>query len=216
MAIPETRRGWQTREPNTEQTLEAFASERRRTILSVLDRLSAVTAEELATHVLAAESEKSLTAVSETEVQEVETTLHHQNLPKLEAAGLITCSGGTVSLARYSPCSVWEFISTFETNVHDWDSVFSTFASERYRVVASTLDSGVVPMDRRGLAEAITEHEYGEDHTAHVDELERELHHVVLPKLEALDLLVYDVETERVYPSELLESVTRLVSCLSR
>lgn len=74
--------------------LDALASARRRTVLSVLaDHDGAVSVSGLAARVAAREDEKSPPEVTEHERADVLTTLHHVHLPKLAGADLIEHDG---------------------------------------------------------------------------------------------------------------------------
>lgn len=75
---------------NTSDVHEAFASERRQTILRVLARNSTpVDVSAVARAVAARETDSSIGSVPPDQVEEVHVMLYHVHLPKLEALGLV-------------------------------------------------------------------------------------------------------------------------------
>lgn len=182
-----------------ETVMEALASQRRRTVLDVLTRLSPTPREELATHVAAVEADADLSAVPPDAVQRVERELHHQHLPKLKDAGLVRRPNDLVAATGSAPFEVWEFVSDVDADRLDWNQLFHALTDSRCRAVVATLDDLDAPTNREQLAVTATDrHADGSPWADDVDDVDRHIHHVTLPKLDDTGLLAYDPETGRV------------------
>lgn len=195
--------------------VEALADQRRRTILDVLSRLSPTPREELATHVAAAEADTDLSSVTCDAVQRVELELHHTHLPKLEDAGLVRCPNDAVAATDSVPFEVWEFVSDIDADSLDWNELFRALADDRCRAVVSALGDIDAPTDRERLAaRAASRHADVSTRAEDVEDVERHIHHVTLPRLDDGGLLSYDPETGTVGHGGQDDSLYRLLDAL--
>mgnify|MGYP000483416213 CR=1 FL=1 len=90
-------RGERSRSPELtpNRVFEILESSRRRHVLSYLRRRDReVHVDELAAAVAARENDVDPADVDEDRLRQVQLSLHHVHLPKLESAGLIECSQG--------------------------------------------------------------------------------------------------------------------------
>lgn len=194
---------------------EALADQRRRTVLDVLSRLSPTPRAELATHVAAAEADADLSSVTDDAVQRVELELHHTHLPKLEAAGLVRRPNDAVAATGSAPFGVWEFVSDIDADNLDWNELFQALADDRCRTVVSALRDIDAPTDReRVAARAASHHTDVSTRTEDVQDVERHIHHVTLPRLDDCGLLAYDPETGTVGHGDHDDSLFRLLDAL--
>ncbi|WP_137283396.1 DUF7344 domain-containing protein [Halorussus salinisoli] len=75
--------------PQLNQYFDALANERRRYALYYLSRHGTASEEELARHVVARETGRSPSALSEAEYERAISDLHHKHLPRLADYGLV-------------------------------------------------------------------------------------------------------------------------------
>lgn len=199
----------------SEAVVQALAIQRRRTVLDVLTRLSPTSRDELATHVAAVEADADLASVTDDAVRRVERALHHQHLPKLEAAGLVRCPNDVVAATDSAPFEVWEFVSDIDADSLDWNGLFQALTDGRCWAVVSVLDEVDAPTDRERLAAAAADrHADGPSRFENIERMERHLHHVTLPKLDDCGLLSYDHGTGTVDHGSQDDSVYRLLDAL--
>lgn len=180
---------------------EALADRRRRVLLGVLDRVSRARADELATHVVAEETGKSLMDVTREEAEEVYATLRHAHLPKLEAANLISRSNGEITATQHPALRDPKFETMIETDVPGWDGILGCLADKHRRIVLSTLHGHDAPMDRSELAGPVARSERTDEVTGNgnsIGEVLQELHHVHLPALDQAGLIEYDRDSGQV------------------
>lgn len=176
---------------------EALAHQRRRAVLRLLDRISHAHVEELATHLVAAETGKSLVDVTPSEQEHVRADLEHVHLPKLADAGLVTDVDGTVETTQHPALEDPKITQMIATDAPHWDDVLRSLADKRRRIILSELHRTDGRMDRTDLAIAVTEKlRPDSDRDVAVEEVLVESHHLHLPKLEEAGLVTYDTDTE--------------------
>jgi DNA-binding transcriptional ArsR family regulator len=177
------------------EVFTSLANKRRRTVLTVLQRLSAADIEDLATHVVAAETGKSLLEVTRTEAKRVRESLTHRHLPQLAETGLVTEESGTVSVTQHPALADPKIEQMIETDAAGWDAVLESLADRRQRIILTTLPKDGEPVDRDELVTTVAGkiRKYSQKDVSE-QQLRIDLHHRHLPKLEAAGLLEYDVD----------------------
>lgn len=185
--------------PPRNEVFEALAHERRRAMLRVLDRLTQVQPEELATHLVAAETDTSLMEVTPTEAEQVLHELEHIHVPRLVDASLVTHNDGAITTTEHPALQDPKVTRIIETNAPGWNAVLECLADKARRIALSAIYRSDGPIDRVSLATEVTgklRDESGRDLS--VESVLLDLHHLHLPKLEAADLITYRVDTEMV------------------
>lgn len=148
---------------------------------------------DLAASLAAAERNCSAAAVTPEEQRRYEHRLHHDYLPRLEDAGLVDHDAG--QLVRLTALPTDQFAVTFPAveapDDPAWDAVATVLARQyRYPLLSLLADAdGPVPLSvlAANLAEAAP------DAADTSRELSVALHHVDLPKLEAVGVVTYDL-----------------------
>lgn len=143
-------------------------------------------------------------------VDRVAANLHHVHLPALEAVGLIDRdrAAGTVAPSDHLLYDDPDF-RRFLAADDGLDDLVECLADDCRRAVLKVLDEREEPITRDDLARAAAP-----PLSARAEELRVDLHHVHLPKLDAMGLLEYDASTTIVEPAgagttvELLERLT--------
>lgn len=143
-------------------------------------------------------------------VDRVAANLHHVHLPALEAVGLIDRdrAAGTVAPSDHLLYDDPDFRSFLAAD-DGLDDLVECLADDCRRAVLKVLDEREEPITRDDLARAAAP-----PLSARAEELRVDLHHVHLPKLDAMGLLEYDASTAIVEPAgagttvELLERLT--------
>lgn len=143
-------------------------------------------------------------------VDRVAANLHHVHLPALEAVGLIDRdrAAGTVAPSDHLLYDDPDF-RRFLAADDGLDDLVECLADDCRRAVLKVLDEREEPITRDDLARAAAP-----PLSARAEELRVDLHHVHLPKLDAMGLLEYDASTAIVEQAgagttvELLERLT--------
>jgi DNA-binding transcriptional ArsR family regulator len=179
------------------EVFETLAHERRRAILRILDRLTRAKPEELATHLVAEETDTPLMEVTPIEAEQVRQDLTHVHLPQLEDAGLVTRRERGITTTAHPALQDPKITRLIETDAPDWDAVLTGLADKRRRIALSMLYRHEGPMDRVDLATQVTGKLRGDRKPEiSVEAILQNLHHVHLPKLEVAGLVTYDVDAE--------------------
>ena len=201
-----------------------LVDESRRVALGLLPTLSQPVPERtLARHVGAVLNEVDLDAVSEATVDEHHFALHHNHLPKLEAAGLVAheSAAGTVTLTERIEADT-PLLAPKSQMPDDrlWTALSALQQNDRRERLLDVLGEHENGLSRMALAmelrerDEMVETDGGFEPLAErsaVERLEVSLHHVDLPKLADVGLLTYDPETAMVEPGddELVAMLTR-------
>lgn len=179
--------------------LRCLAYARHRLVLQLLSAwTSAVTLDELATHLVADEQDKSLVEVSRFEVQSVRKDLIHRHLPKLDETDLVAWDrvDETVDTTNHPALPDPKLQRMLDTDADEWEEVLANLAYRRRRIILSVLKDNDDEMARDELADAVLARERSDvgdgGPTGTSDELVAELHHVHLPKLQQANLVAYD------------------------
>jgi hypothetical protein len=152
---------------------------------------------ELATNVAAAETGRPLVDVSREAVRERWLELVHTHLPALASVGLLEYdeADGTVATTDHSALADPRLREIVAADEAGFDAVLEGLADERRRIVLGVLEGRDEPIDRRTLAREVADTESRVDSTPDsVDEVVVSLHHLHLPKLDAVGLLEYDAD----------------------
>lgn len=195
-------------------TLAAFPTdviveESCRTALRLLPTLSQPVPERtLARHVAAVLHDETPDDVPESALDDLHLSLHHEFLPKLSGAGIVEHHGdaGTVTLTeRIGPAN--DFLATLSSGIDDrtW-AAFEVVRRDARRAhvldVLAERDGGLSRMalatelaDREPAAISPTDGNGPLAQRSAIEKIEVRLHHVDLPKLDAIDLVAYDCET---------------------
>lgn len=182
-----------------QELLEVLANGRRRRVLTALDeRSGAVSERALATELV----ESGQTGDDR---RQVRSDLRHNHLPTLERAGLIVrdetdgAVRATDALGEMDPV----YRRVLERAPDDWDDAIACLSVRRRRIVLSVLANGETPITRFNLARAVAAHEAsGGGSATNARNVVQRLHHVDLPKLDAVGLVDYDPENEMVSESD--------------
>jgi len=176
---------------------------RQRRVLSLLLDRSPLTERELAVRLLARERCLAPAAVSETDLDPVQTDLRHRCLPQLEAVGWIDrCPDGVVLDERPTFESVTPSPPDLRTPEDPaWDAIGALLARP-YRADVVTLLANrdrdttvtdlVTALRERHTASALPE----DDRSLRIS-----LHHVDLPKLASTGLVAYDASARTATPT---------------
>jgi DNA-binding transcriptional ArsR family regulator len=186
------------RYPPTDPELFAVLGDaRRRRILTLLqDRTSAVGLQELATYLVAGERDKPLVEVGAFDVERIRPDLVHNQLPRLEDAGLVRWDRSEQSVATTDHPALLD--PTFErivaTMADGWDDVLANLADKHRRLVLATLADHDGSMTTTDLAEEVAARDSAIEGDADT-RVQAKLYHVHLPKLRQAGLVSYDGET---------------------
>lgn len=181
------------------ETLEALSHPRRVRTIAILRRHDcALTASDLATHVVARENDEPLVAVTESEYETALISLRHSHLPALSARDLVEWDRGTgtVDLGDTVPAPQSKLHALLESDVDDVEAVLATLANDRRRAALSVLDALEGATSVTKLAERVAAREDDTD-PGSVSATERRrieisLYHAHLPAMEGAGLLEYD------------------------
>lgn len=132
--------------------------------------------------------------VSEEDVRDLHVVLRHVDLPKADAAGLVSWdeATGTVEPAEVTDISETEARQLF---VDGWDDADALSRNERRRTALALLRDAEGAVSVSDLAAEVAAHETDDEvapAASDVDELGVALHHRHLPKLEDASLVEYD------------------------
>lgn len=167
---------------------------RRQRILEHLQRRS----DRMSEHELAARIAAGGTAsdgdVSEEDVRDIHVALRHVDLPKADAAGLVSWdeSSGTVEPADEADLSETE---ARQLIADGWDDADAVSRNGRRRAALAFLRESEGEVTLNDLAAEVAAHETDDDvapSAGDVDEVGVALHHRHLPRFEAADLVEYD------------------------
>lgn len=176
--------------------LQSLSAGRRRRLLATLhERDAPVSMSELAATLAAAECETDPAAVSTDAARSVRLSLAHVHLPKLVDHDLVAWdqSGETVTLTDNPVHDDEVFADLVETEGEEWDDVISCLANERRRQLLAVLGERERALDRGEVAVEVAALEAGgEPSESVVRDVERDLSHVHLPKLDEVGLVDYD------------------------
>lgn len=191
------------------RVFDALAHSRRRALISILvARQRPISEHDLATQIAAREQEKPLADVTTKEQQEIQLSLAHRHLPKLEKLGLIEHDhdGGTVvntSVDFESMGLLGVAAGHNGAQSGSVDTRFAAFAHDRRWVILSVLeDRRESHSDQRvsitveELTEAVVDREHERSPSEFADEgatrIALSLQHQHLPKLADTELITYD------------------------
>lgn len=193
------------------EVVAALADARRLSVLAVLrERDYPLSARDLAREVAAAEGNRSLRDVTETERRRVGVTLHHHHLPALETAGLVV-QYRELDMVAATEHPIFERIDLASTrdrqdDAEAWRTVSALFERPRRQRVVSVLVHEDSPVALDDLAIEVAARERGTpERDLRPDEIRRvrtTLHHVDLPKLESRDVVAIDGDRETVWYRE--------------
>lgn len=184
---------------------DCLASERRRAVVAALrgapDDLSE---RELAARTVSRLDGTEPGQVSDDACQRVRIGLHHRDLPKLEAVGLVERdeAESRVGLDTHPALSDPGIRSVLESPSADESvaALFEALADERRQRVLSLISGLRRPIELREIAAHVAAHERACSQSAVPDEVvERvyaELWHAHLPKFRDADVVEYDQEAE--------------------
>lgn len=183
-------------------------TDRRRGILAVLLDDAPLRVPTLAERLAAADADTP--TPDPDAVDRVAADLHHVHLPALEAVGLIDRdrAAGTVSPSDHRLYDDPDFRRFLEAD-DGLDDLVECLADDCRRTVLEVLDEREEPITRDDLARAAAA-----PLSRRAEELRVDLHHVHLPRLDAMGLLEYDASTAVVEPTaagttvELLDRLT--------
>jgi DNA-binding transcriptional ArsR family regulator len=186
-------------ERHRNEVFTALAHQRRRATISVLQRLDRPTLEELAVHLVTAETGKSLLDVTEDETARMKMTLKHVHLPQLAELDLLTREDGRVRTTQHPALQDPKMTEIIETDAPEWDTVLTALADKRRRIILSILSMNETPMCRDELARQVARiAERDSDGVVSVERMCQQLHHRHLPELEDATLVTYDIDAETV------------------
>lgn len=186
--------GW-SGEPNND-VLEALAHHRRRRVLRIIMNGVNTAVEDVATQLVAQETETPILDVARPDVEEALHELTALHLPRLTDVGLVDREDGTVEVTDHPALRDPKIERLLEPDTHEWDDVLHCLANEYRRVTLTSLTRNGGVMQRRRLAVEVSVMVHGDD-----DDVERvlqQLHHVHLPKLADAGIVSYDVDEKRV------------------
>ena len=202
--------------PDTQLLSTILSDVRQRRILSILaDQACPLTERDLAVQLAAHELGKSPSEVSASERRSREIALHHQKLPMLDSAGLIERTSAGISLVPWFPIDVDSYgVSVPPADAPEdpaWELLAAVVKCPYRQHVVSMVDEATDPSPLEDLASELAEHEQyqtGSESSAY-DRFMMRLHHVDLPKLDALGVLDYDHLERTVTPSQSLTPVQK-------
>lgn len=179
---------------------ECLAGERCRRILAILrDREAALPETELAVLLATEQGRKPRSSVPDETIQSIEINLTHVQLPKLEAATLVTRAEvtGTVTTTNHPVLETSLFQRIVETTVDGWDNVLDSLSHRRRRIVLSVLKDRKAETSVSDLAQEILAREPEvKNDSEMLHSIVCSLSHSHLPKLAAAELITYDPEAK--------------------
>lgn len=202
--------------PDTQLLSTILSDVRQRRILSLLaEQSSTLTQRDLAVQLAARELERPPSQVPESERKSCEIALHHQKLPKLAAAGLIERTSAGISLVPWFPIDLEAYgVSVPPADAPEdpgWDLLAAVLKRPYRQHVVSMVAEATDPISLDTLASTLAEHDQFQLDAAgpEQDRFSLWLHHVDLPKLDALGVLEYDYQAQTVTPSQSLTPVQK-------
>ncbi|WP_459194495.1 DUF7344 domain-containing protein [Halosimplex sp. J119] len=165
------------------QSLAAVDDDTKRGILVALADADALTERAIAAELAEGDADDD-------EIRALRTELHHVHLPALEDADLVSWNRDEATAA---PTDHPLFDECFADLLHrdgdTWDDVRSCVTDRERRAVIDALESHTNPVARATLARDVAASEASADD---VRDVEIQLHHVHLPKLDEAGLVDYD------------------------
>ena len=170
-------------------------TDRRRAILARLLDDDAVRVPTLAERLAAADADAP--TPDPDAVDRVAADLYHVHVPVLESVGLLERdrAAGTVATSDHPLYDDPDFRRFLESDA-ELEDLVDCLANECRRAVLEVLDDRAEPISRDDLARAAAP-----PLSTRAEELRVDLHHVHLPKLDAMGLLEYDAATAVVEPA---------------
>lgn len=169
---------------------------RRRRLLAALDeREGSVSVSELATAIAAGERGADPETVGDEAVRSVWLSLEHVHLPKLADVDLVAWdrASGTVDRTNHPVHDDEVVAELVGKRGEQWDAIISCLTNERRLALLSVLEARAEAVDRGELAvEVAALGAGGEPSESAVRDVERDLGHVHLPKLDEVGLVDYD------------------------
>ncbi|MFC6864448.1 hypothetical protein ACFQGE_13400 [Halomicroarcula sp. GCM10025817] len=184
---------------------------RHRRILSlVANEPGPMTERDLAIELAALEERTPPGRVTDDERERRRIDLYHCHLPKLESAGLVVRSGAGIRLVPRFPIDLDAFdISLPSPDRPDdprWDVIAAFVARPYRRDVVELVADRTDPLSLEDLSERLVA-EGADGAVERPDTLRLRLHHVDLPKLDAVDVVSYDASEQQVRPGRALTAV---------
>ncbi|WP_415378642.1 hypothetical protein [Halosimplex sp. TS25] len=194
-----------TRRLGTE-SLDAIANDtQRRVLVALADASGPVSERELAATFVADERDEDADSVDGETLRSVHTELYHAHLPALAEAGLVSWnrSRETVAPVDHPLLDDGRFEKLLRTDGDEWDDVRACVGDETRLAVLDVLASRPGPVARRALARELAAREVsGSPSESAVSDVEVQLHHAHLPKLDEAGLVDYDLDAETVASGE--------------
>lgn len=194
-----------TRRLGTE-SLDAIANDaQRRVLVALADASGPVSERELAAALVAGERDEDADSVDDESLRSARTKLYHAHLPALADAALVSWdqSEETVAPVEHPLLDDGRFEKLLRADGDGWDDVRACVRDETRRAVLDILASRPGPVARSALARELAARETsGSPSESAVSDVEVQLHHVHLPKLDEADLVDYDADAETVASSE--------------
>lgn len=187
-------------QPALTRVFDGLAEPRRRSVLAtVLGDGSTVTERALADRLTGADVE-GFAGDAET----VLATLRHVDLPKLDALDLISWdrAAETVAPGSHPLQEERRFRDLLAADEDRWTIATTVHGDDRCRAAVDALVTEDAPTTRTELATELAVDETGGVGTD-ADDVAVTLHHVILPKLAAVDVLAYDPGDGTVVPADL-------------
>lgn len=186
-------------ESSRSPVIESLADRRRRVVLGLLlDRFSPMAERRIAIHLAATEQEKSITDVTQEEVETIRADLHHVQFPTLEEADLIQWDRDEETVTTKGHPALWnpDFKRIIKTEAPKWSAVVANLADVDRRIILAILAGQDGPLSRNELAQEVLTRKPNGDPQSDMETFLVSLHHVHLPKLTDAELVTYDVDTK--------------------
>lgn len=174
------------------------AGRRRRAVRALAEHADSLPVQKLAARMVAEERRVTTGDVSEQSIRQQRLCLHHVDLPKLAAAGLVRWEKTDETVATtdhplFTDPGFQQLLGTTD------DAVVEAMARDASRHALVVLRSTAEPVSRDYLARKLAAHETGDEPPAETRErLSIRLHHAILPKLDEGGLVDWDPSTEQV------------------
>ena len=172
-----------------------LSDSRSRCVLTVLiERSTAITADELAQQLASTETYLPESEAESVGIERIRIRLHHIDLPKLAAAGLVQWdrTRETVQLADSPVVNSSKFELLLNNPEIESDRLFSSLADDQQRVLLDTLTSSGGKLRLDTLARKMSERDVNRM-PGPAEEIEIRLHHALLPRLDEAGIVEYDV-----------------------
>lgn len=185
----------------TDDVLDCFAVTRCRRILVILENNSTrMTGKTLAETLGAIEKDVLTTNLSADYISQIQTSLHHNHLPRLDAVGLIDWNRdrGTVRLEDHPVVSSPDFNQLLMRLKHESDEIAESIANEKRRAILGILQSKGRRLTVDMLVREISVR-YSDTYLFDSTEAIRlQLHHRHLPRFDEAGIINYDDEDGKV------------------